>query len=82
MKNVLPCLLHLQSTECFQQVQVKIVSEVAHDNYMLHKFVSDRGDSSLECFNRATRNYELRQSVPVRYHTREKLCSVESCKEG
>ena len=53
--------------------------EVAHDNckglklfYRLHKLLFDRGDSCLECFNRATKTVGLCQPVPVRYCTREK----------
>lgn len=59
------------------------MSEGAHDKlkkvktiYRFHKLVFDRGDSNLECFNRATQKYGLWQSILVRYHTREKrfLC--------
>ena len=53
--------------------------EVAHDNckglklvYRLHKLLFARGDSCLECFNRATKTVGLCQPVPVRYCTREK----------
>jgi hypothetical protein len=42
----------------------KIMSEVAHDSWKrlktihrFHKLAFDRGDSSLECFNRSTQNY-------------------------
>ena len=53
--------------------------EVAHANckglklfYRLHKLLFDRGDSCLECFNRATKTVGLCQPVPVRYCTRGK----------
>jgi hypothetical protein len=38
--------------------------------YGFHKLVYEWGESSLECFNRETGNYELWQFVPVRYRTR------------
>jgi len=46
--------------------KLKIMSEAAHDKlkkvktiYRFHKLVFDRGDSSLEYFNRATQKYGL-----------------------
>jgi hypothetical protein len=59
--------------------KLKIMLEVARDNckglklfYRLHKLLFDRGDSCLECFNRATKTVGLCQPVPVRYCTRGK----------
>jgi hypothetical protein len=43
--------------------------------YRFHRFLFDRGDSTLWCFNRATQNYWASQSVPDRYRMREN----ESC---
>ena len=56
------------------------MSEVSHGNLKMlklftgfidYQYLIDRGDNSLECFNRATNYYGLWQPVPVRYRTRE-----------
>ena len=58
--------------------QVKDNNRGCHGNwekvktiYIFDKLVFDRGHSSLGCFNGATQNDGLWQSVPIRYHTRK-----------
>lgn len=48
------------------------IEKKAKTIYIFDKVVFDRGNSSLGCFNGATQNDGLWQSVPVRYHTRKK----------
>lgn len=57
--------------------------EVTHDNYKRLKLliciinlIFDRENGSLECANRATRNYRQWQTVPVEYHMREKTILI------
>ena len=54
------------------------MSDVAQDNCKkvkticrVHKLILYRLDNSLECFDRAAQNYELWQSVQVKYRTME-----------
>jgi len=39
--------------------------------YRFHKLIFHRGDSNIECLNRASQNYGLWLPVPVRYRTRK-----------
>ena len=59
------------------------ISEVVYGTiktiYRFPELVSDRGDTSLECFTRTPQNYGQWQPVLVRYRTREtSLVFVES----
>jgi len=60
--------------------KLKIMLEVSHGNLKMlklftgfidYQYLIDRGDNTLECFNRATNYYGLWQPVPVRNRTRE-----------
>jgi hypothetical protein len=70
--------LMLSNTDCLQpswglcQMLHMTIEKKAKIIYSFHKLVFDREDNRLKCFNRATQNYGLWQSVIVINRTRGK----------
>ena len=62
--------------------RLHITIEKVKTVYRLNKVVFNRGDSSLECFNRVTHNYQLAAgSSQISYEGRTILVFVESYKQ-